>query len=209
MDEDGNYSVTIEKTYATGTKFKAVFEGTDEAIKRGAALGRGQAVAVKVSKPGQDFRFDVPVIGPLTLEAGASAGLSALAVEAGRTLLVQPVAHAQRSGTAEQRLRVGKAADAQHVVVERPALRLAPVGDLAERRARVALRGHAQIEMGVEVDDQQALPVRVRACEALERAPGDFVSAAHHQRAAALGHHVAYATGQRLLRVWSDSLGSR
>jgi len=66
------------------------FEGTNEAIKRGAALGRGQAVAVKVSKPNQDFRFDVPVVGPLTLEAGASAGLSALAVEAGRTLLVEP-----------------------------------------------------------------------------------------------------------------------
>lgn len=66
------------------------FEGTDEAIKRGAALGRGQAVAVKVSKPGQDFRFDVPVIGPLTLEAAAGSGLAALAVEAGRTLLVEP-----------------------------------------------------------------------------------------------------------------------
>lgn len=66
------------------------FEGTNEAIKRGAALGRGQAVAVKVSKPDQDFRFDVPVIGPLTLEAGALAGLSALAVEAGRTLLIEP-----------------------------------------------------------------------------------------------------------------------
>ncbi len=66
------------------------FEGTNEAIKRGAALGRGQAVAVKVSKPDQDFRFDVPVVGPLTLEAGAAAGLSALAVEAGRTLLVDP-----------------------------------------------------------------------------------------------------------------------
>ena len=66
------------------------FEGTNEAIKRGALMGRGQAVAVKVSKPNQDFRFDVPVIGPLTLEAGAEAGLSALAVEAGRTLLVEP-----------------------------------------------------------------------------------------------------------------------
>ncbi|MFM8684638.1 MAG: LpxI family protein, partial [Chthoniobacterales bacterium] len=66
------------------------FEGTNEAIKRGAALGRGQAGAVKVSKPNQDFRFDVPVIGPVTLEAGASAGLSALAIEAGRTLLVEP-----------------------------------------------------------------------------------------------------------------------
>lgn len=66
------------------------FEGTNEAIRRGAALGRGQAVAVKVSKPDQDFRFDVPVIGPLTLEAGARSGLSALAVEAGRTLLIEP-----------------------------------------------------------------------------------------------------------------------
>jgi DUF1009 family protein len=66
------------------------FEGTNEAIKRGASLGRGQAVAVKVSKPGQDFRFDVPVIGPLTLETGAAAGLAALAVEAGRTLLIDP-----------------------------------------------------------------------------------------------------------------------
>ena len=66
------------------------FEGTNEAIQRGARMGRGQAVAVKVSKPNQDFRFDVPVIGPLTLEAGATAGLSALAVEAGRTLLVEP-----------------------------------------------------------------------------------------------------------------------
>lgn len=66
------------------------FEGTNEAIKRGALLGRGQAVAVKVSKPNQDFRFDVPVIGPLTLAAGAESGLSTLAVEAGRTLLVEP-----------------------------------------------------------------------------------------------------------------------
>jgi DUF1009 family protein len=66
------------------------FEGTNEAVKRGALLGRGQAVAVKVSKPGQDFRFDVPVIGPLTLEAAAGAGLSAFAVEAGRTLLIEP-----------------------------------------------------------------------------------------------------------------------
>lgn len=66
------------------------FEGTDEAIKRGALLGRGQAVAVKVSKPNQDFRFDVPVIGPITLETGARAGLSAIAVEAGRTLIVEP-----------------------------------------------------------------------------------------------------------------------
>lgn len=66
------------------------FEGTDEAIKRGALLGRGQAVVVKVSKPNQDFRFDVPVIGPITLETSAHVGLSAIAVEAKRTLLIEP-----------------------------------------------------------------------------------------------------------------------
>jgi DUF1009 family protein len=80
------------------------FEGTNEAIKRGASMGRGQAVAVKVSKPNQDFRFDVPVIGPLTLEAGASAGLSALAVEAGRTLLVEP--ERLRALAAEHRISI-------------------------------------------------------------------------------------------------------
>jgi len=44
---------------------------------------------VKVSKPGQDLRFDVPVIGPLTLETAAQAGLSAIGVEAGQTLLLE------------------------------------------------------------------------------------------------------------------------
>ena len=39
------------------------FEGTNAAMKRGGELGRKEAVAVKVSKPNQDFRFDVPVIG--------------------------------------------------------------------------------------------------------------------------------------------------
>lgn len=65
------------------------FEGTNEAIKRGGALGRGDAVMVKVSKPNQDFRFDVPVIGPLTLEAARAAGLRAIGVEAGKTLLLE------------------------------------------------------------------------------------------------------------------------
>lgn len=65
------------------------FEGTNEAMKRGGALGRGDAVMVKVSKPNQDFRFDVPVIGPLTLEAARAAGIRAIGVEAGTTLLLE------------------------------------------------------------------------------------------------------------------------
>jgi DUF1009 family protein len=64
------------------------FEGTNEAIRRGGALGRGSATLVKVSKPGQDMRFDVPVIGTRTLEVAAEAGIHAVGVEAGATLLL-------------------------------------------------------------------------------------------------------------------------
>ena len=60
-------------------------EGTDACIARGGALGKG-AVVVKARKPQQDDRFDVPSIGPRTIEACAAAGCSALAVEAGTTV---------------------------------------------------------------------------------------------------------------------------
>jgi DUF1009 family protein len=65
------------------------FEGTNAAMKRGGELGRKDAVMVKVSKPNQDFRFDVPVIGPLTLEAAREARIRVLGVESGRTLLLE------------------------------------------------------------------------------------------------------------------------
>ena len=65
------------------------FEGTNAAMKRGGELGRKEAVMVKVSKPNQDFRFDVPVIGPLTLEAARDACIRVLGIEAGRTLLLE------------------------------------------------------------------------------------------------------------------------
>jgi len=54
------------------------------------ATVRGAATMVKVSKPNQDLRFDVPVIGPLTLEAAHRAKLRVIGVEAGRTLLLDP-----------------------------------------------------------------------------------------------------------------------
>jgi DUF1009 family protein len=64
------------------------FEGTNEAVKRGGALGKGGATMAKVSKPGQDFRFDVPVVGPATIEAAAAAGVDVIAIEAGATLVL-------------------------------------------------------------------------------------------------------------------------
>jgi len=63
-------------------------EGTDEAIKRGGNLGNGKAVVVKVAKPKQDFRFDVPAIGPDTLHCMYESGCRCLAVEANCTLLI-------------------------------------------------------------------------------------------------------------------------
>lgn len=65
------------------------FEGTNAALKRGGELGRKDAIMVKVSKPNQDFRFDVPVIGPLTLDAAREARIRAIGVEAGKTLLLE------------------------------------------------------------------------------------------------------------------------
>ena len=62
-------------------------EGTDAAIKRGGALGREKAVVVKVRKPDQDFRFDLPAIGVTTIESMREAKAKVLAVEAGQALL--------------------------------------------------------------------------------------------------------------------------
>jgi DUF1009 family protein len=63
-------------------------EGTDETIARAARITGGRPlVVVKVSKPGQDMRFDVPVVGLPTIEQMRDAGATALAVDAGRTLL--------------------------------------------------------------------------------------------------------------------------
>jgi UDP-2,3-diacylglucosamine hydrolase len=64
------------------------FEGTNGAIKRGGALAQKNAVAIKVSKPNQDMRFDVPVIGPQTISVAAEANVRVIAVEAGKTLLL-------------------------------------------------------------------------------------------------------------------------
>jgi hypothetical protein len=65
------------------------FEGTNETIKRGGALGGKNALMVKVAKPNQDMRFDVPVIGVATIEVATAAQLRVIAIEAGRTLFLE------------------------------------------------------------------------------------------------------------------------
>jgi DUF1009 family protein len=65
------------------------FEGTNDAIKRGGALARRGAIMVKVAKPNQDMRFDVPVIGVETMRIAAEGKLRVVAIEAGKTLLIE------------------------------------------------------------------------------------------------------------------------
>ena len=64
-------------------------EGTDAAIRRGGELSRGGAVVVKVSKPQQDLRFDVPAVGPETIRLMAEVGATVLAIEAGKTIVLE------------------------------------------------------------------------------------------------------------------------
>lgn len=63
-------------------------EGTDDTIRRGALLAGPGAVVIKAVAPTHDYRFDVPTIGPTTLEAMAAGGATALAVDSGKLLLV-------------------------------------------------------------------------------------------------------------------------
>ncbi len=64
-------------------------EGTDACIRRGASLGGRGVVVVKRFKPGQDERFDLPAVGPGTVDVMAEVGARVLAVEAGKTLLLE------------------------------------------------------------------------------------------------------------------------
>jgi DUF1009 family protein len=78
-------------------------EGTDETIRRAGRIAGPGTTVVKVSKPRQDLRFDVPVIGAGTLAAMGEAGAKVLAVDAGRTLVIDKtdfVARADATGIA-------------------------------------------------------------------------------------------------------------
>ena len=64
-------------------------EGTDATIRRAAELAQGESLTVvKVSRPRQDMRFDVPVVGMATLETLAECRVTALSVDAGKTLMI-------------------------------------------------------------------------------------------------------------------------
>ena len=73
------------------------FDGTNETIERGGRLAGKGGVMIKVSKPNQDMRFDVPVIGTETITVAAAAKIRVIAIEAGRTLLLDIDAVTQRA----------------------------------------------------------------------------------------------------------------
>ncbi len=62
-------------------------DGTDATIKRGGELGKGNAVVVKVCKPNQDTRFDMPAIGLQTVRLMHSVGVKVLAIESGKAVV--------------------------------------------------------------------------------------------------------------------------
>lgn len=62
-------------------------EGTDETIRRAGKLAKGRLTVVKIAKPNQDMRFDVPVVGVPTLAAMAEAGATCLCLSSGKTLM--------------------------------------------------------------------------------------------------------------------------
>ena len=82
---DVGQSVVVESRAVLAVE---AIEGTDAAVQRGGALGSGGASLVKVAKPAQDLRFDLPTIGPETLRVMLEARVTALAFEAHCTIIL-------------------------------------------------------------------------------------------------------------------------
>ena len=76
---DIGQSVVVKKGTIVAVE---AFEGTDAAMERGGHLGKGDVLLVKVSKPNQDFRFDVPVVGTRTMERAHDCAVKVVACEA-------------------------------------------------------------------------------------------------------------------------------
>jgi DUF1009 family protein len=97
--QDIGQTVVVKKQVVLAVE---AIEGTDACIARGGTLAKG-ALVIKARKPQQDERFDVPAVGPRTISALVAAGCSALAVEAGKSLVLDGedlAAAADRAGIA-------------------------------------------------------------------------------------------------------------
>jgi DUF1009 family protein len=94
---DLGQTVVVKKRAAVALE---AMEGTDEVIRRAGRLAGAGVTVVKVSKPNQDMRFDVPVVGRATLEVMAEAQARVLALDAGRTLMIDKSAFLEQADAA-------------------------------------------------------------------------------------------------------------
>ena len=113
---DAIAALDIGQTIAV--KHKAVvaveaMEGTDEVIGRAGHLAGPGVCVIKVAKPNQDMRFDVPVIGIATIQAMRIAGATALSIDAGKTLVLDG-GHVQASANEASIAIVGRRAPMTH-----------------------------------------------------------------------------------------------
>ncbi|MGD8509795.1 MAG: UDP-2,3-diacylglucosamine diphosphatase LpxI [Syntrophobacterales bacterium] len=120
-------------------------EGTDETIRRGGRLGKSEVVVVKVCKPNQDLRFDVPAVGLQTIETMKEVGASVLVVEAERTLMF------------DREKMIQAADDAKIAILSRPAGR-----DKAAELNGLMLELNHQLEAEVGENRNALLPVKPR-----------------------------------------------
>ena len=120
-------------------------EGTDETIRRGGRLGKSEVVVVKVCKPNQDLRFDVPAVGLQTIETMKEVGASVLVVEADRTLMF------------DREKMIQAADDARIAILSRPADR-----DKASELDGLMLELNHQLEAEVGDNRNAILAVKPR-----------------------------------------------
>jgi lipid-A-disaccharide synthase len=121
-------------------------DGTDALLARVRARGRSGGVLVKIAKPGQERRADLPTIGPDTVAAAAAAGLKGIAVEAGATLLVDRAATIEAADRAGIFI-AGVKAETAPVPVAAPLIYLIagePSGDALGANLMRALKYRAQ-----------------------------------------------------------------
>jgi UDP-2,3-diacylglucosamine hydrolase len=91
LNADASVGQTVVVKRGAVSAVEAI-EGTTETIRRGTALSGAGAVVVKAVARAHDFRFDTPAIGPDTLAAAAAGGATAVAVQAGHVLVLEPEA---------------------------------------------------------------------------------------------------------------------
>jgi hypothetical protein len=108
-------------------------EGTDEVIRRAGRIAGPGTVVVKVAKPRQDMRFDVPVVGEQTLDAMREAEARVLAVDAFRTLILDRAAFLARA----DELKVRSTASRRATRMPPPRVGVVGVGSLGQHHARV------------------------------------------------------------------------